>query len=61
MSDQDMLDRYAYQQSEKGAKVQSKLDEMAKEYSAIVGKKVKSGRIECLKSEKSNKKYLYEK
>ena len=56
-----MLDRYAYQQSEKGVKVQSKLDEMAKEYSAIVWKKVKSGRIECLKSEKSNKKYLYEK
>lgn len=61
MSYQDMLDRYTYQQSEKGAKVQSKLDEMAKEYSAIVGKKVKSGRIECLKSEKSNKNYLYEK
>lgn len=56
-----MLDRYTYQQSEKGAKVQSKLDEMAKEYSAIVGKKVKSGRIECLKSEKSNKQYLYKK
>lgn len=61
MIDESLSDRYHKQQTEQGAKVQQVLDAMAEKYSAILGHKVQSGRVNCLMNENGGQPIFYEK